>query len=70
MSYADNTSTNNFFYKHAFVIKKILSDACVEALLYRDAPNPTSTWGEHIPPKHQRGSFRTYTKFHIPKLKM
>ena len=22
MSYADNTSTNNFLYKHAFVIKK------------------------------------------------
>ena len=33
MSYADNTSTNIFLYKHAFVIKEILSDACVEALL-------------------------------------
>ena len=26
-------TTHNFLYKHAFVIKKILSDACVEALL-------------------------------------
>ena len=59
-----------FYINMPLLLIKILSDACVEALLiYRDAPNPISACGEHIPPKHQRGSFRTYTKFHIPKLK-